>query len=158
MTEQLPSSSISPPISESLWWAVPSWLAGVRKPTEEELSVLRGLEIGAIVSILSDDANLELYKRHNFPHLWVPVVGSTAPTLPQLQQLKTFINSQNESGNAVAVHCSNGLRRTGTVLAALLIQQGANYERAMTAIQTANPAVELSEAQTSFLKNVTTQA
>lgn len=154
MAEQLPSSSISPPIPESLWWVIPHRLVGVRKPAEEDLPVLKELKIGAIVSVLSDDANLELYKRHNFPHLWIPISGGTAPTLPQLQQLKTFINSQNESGNAVAVHCSNGLRRTGTVLAALLIQQGADYERAMTAIQTANPAVELRKTQISFLENL----
>lgn len=149
------SENLSPPsISESLWWIISNRLAGVRKPAAEDLSVLKELQIGAIVSVLSDEANLELYKSYDFPHLWIPIKGGTAPSLSQLKQLKAFVDSQNKSGNAVAVHCSNGLRRTGTVLTALLIQRGSDYDSAMTAIQAANPAVELSEAQISFLKNL----
>lgn len=149
------SENLSPPsISKSLWWIISNRLAGVRKPAAEDLSVLKELQIGAIVSVLSDEANLELYKSYDFPHLWIPIKGGTAPSLSQLKQLKAFVDSQNESGNAVAVHCSNGLRRTGTVLTALLIQRGSDYDSAMTAIQAANPAVELSEAQISFLKNL----
>ena len=150
----MPEQLSLPPISESLWWAIPNCLAGVRKPTEKDLPVLRSLQVGAIVSVLSDDANLELYKRYKYPHLWIPIAGGTAPSLSQLQQLKTFVDSQNDCGNAVAVHCSNGLRRTGTVFTALLIKQGADYDSAMAAIQATNPAVELREAQISFLKNL----
>lgn len=153
MSEQRPSSS-APPISESLWWIIPNRLAGVRKPTEDELPALKELKVGALVSVLSDPSNLESYERHHIPYLWLPIEGGTPPSIEQLQRLRTFVAVQNDLGNAVAVHCSNGLRRTGTVLAALLIQQGADYESAMTAIQSANPAVELSEAQISFLENL----
>lgn len=118
MSEQL----LLPPILESLWWVIPNLLAGVRKPAEEDLLVLQALQVRAVVSVLSDDANLELYRRHNIPYLWIPIAGGTAPSLSQLQQLKAFVDSQNDSGKAVAVHCSNGLRRIGTVLAALLIR------------------------------------
>ncbi len=149
------SEQLSPPsISQSLWWAIPNQLAGVRKPTAAELSTLKALGIGAIVSVLSDEANLALYKRHDFTHLWLPIQGGSAPSLDQLKQLNAFVAAQNNSGNAVAIHCSNGLRRTGTALAALLIQQGADYESAMKVVQTANPAVELSAAQLSFLKDL----
>ncbi len=154
MAEQLPSLSISPPIPESLWWVIPNRLAGVRKPTEEDLPGLKELKIGALVSALSDQSNLERYERHNFPHLWLPIDGGTPPRVEQLEKLKTFVDVQNDLGNAVAVHCSNGLRRTGTVLAALMIQQGSDYERAMAVVKTASPAVELREAQRSFLKNL----
>lgn len=129
-------------------------MAGVRKPTEEDLPGLKQLKIGALVSVLSDQSNLERYERHNFPYLWLPIDGGAPPRVEQLEKLKTFVDVQDDLGNAVAVHCSNGLRRTGTVLAALLIQQGSDYERAMAVVKTANPAVELREAQRSFLKNL----
>lgn len=150
MSEQLPS----PSISESLWWVIPARLAGVRKPTEEDLSLLRAFKIDALVSVLSDDSNLTLYKQHKIPYVWVPIEGGHAPTLAQLKQLKAFVDEQNAQCNAVAIHCSNGLRRTGTVLAALLIQQGMDYEGAMAVISAANPAVNLRENQTSFLKGL----
>lgn len=154
MPEQLPFSSASPPISESLWWAIPSRLAGIRKPTEDDLPVLKKLKIRALVSVLNDLSNLESYERHNIPYLWLPIDGGTPPRVEQLEKLRTFVDVQNDLGNAIAIHCSNGRRRTGTVLAALLIQQGSDYESAMATIQTANPAVELRAAQISFLQNL----
>jgi len=154
MPKQPQPPHLQPSIAENLWWVLPDQLAGVRKPIEGELSALREAGIGAVISIMSDDEVLELYKRQNFPYLWVPILGGTAPTRSQLQQIKTFVESQNALGNAVAVHCSSGRRRTGTVLAALLMQQGSDYESAIATIHAANPAVELREAQISFLQNL----
>ena len=150
MSEQLSSSSIA----ESLWWVISARLAGIRKPTEEDLPLLSTFKVDALVSVLNDDSNLTLYKQHKIPYLWVPIEGGHAPTLAQLKQLKAFVDKQNAQNNAVAIHCSNGLRRTGTVLAALLIQQGIDYEGAMAVISAANPAVNLRENQTSFLKGL----
>ncbi len=142
------------PIAQQLWWVIPERLAGVRKPTEPELTKLRSEGISALVSLLSDDSNLDLYKQHKIPHIWVPITGGTAPSLEQLEQIKTFVESQNQLGNAVAIHCSSGRRRTGTVLAALLIKQGISHEKALTTILTSNPDVELREAQIDFLKRL----
>lgn len=142
------------PISEQLWWVIPKRLAGVRKPTPTELADLRAEGIGALVSLLSDDSNLDLYQNNNIPHIWVPIIGGTAPSLEQLDTIKTFVEAQTQRGHGVAIHCSSGRRRTGTVLAALLIKQGTSYEKALNIILTANPDVELREAQISFLKSL----
>ena len=61
------------PISENLWWVIPGKLAGVRKPTPDELSELTTAGIGAIVSVLADRSNLDLYDRSGIPHLWLPI-------------------------------------------------------------------------------------
>ncbi|MGF1493736.1 MAG: dual specificity protein phosphatase family protein [Microcoleaceae cyanobacterium] len=144
------------PITENLWWVIPDQLAGVRKPTAEEISELRGIGIGAIVSVMDDPSNLDLYEQANLPHLWVPIKGGTAPSLEQTQQLHDFINQQHQLGHAVAVHCSTGRRRTGTVIAAVLICSGESYETAVDKVSTANPLVELREAQTNFLQELAT--
>ena len=141
-------------ISENLWWVIPEKLAGVRKPTAEELSELQTAGINAIVSVMDDPSNLDLYQQANIPYLWVPVTGGTAPTEEQVKELEAFINSQNNLGNAVAVHCTSGRRRTGTVLAAYLIGLGSSSNDAIQTILNANPQVELREAQINFLKEL----
>lgn len=142
------------PIKENLWWVIPGKLAGVRKPTAEEIAELKATGIGAIVSVMDDPSNLDLYEQANLPHRWLPTKGGTAPSLEQLEELQKFVEQQNQLGNAVAVHCTSGNRRTGTMLAAYLISMGSSYEDAMQVIQTANPKAELREAQTTFLQKL----
>ena len=140
------------PIAENLWWVIPGKLAGVRKPAAPELAELQAAGVGAILSVMDDPSNLDAYKAANWPHCWVPVKGGTAPSSEQMGELKTFIDSQHEAGRAVAIHCTSGRRRTGTAIAAYLIASGATFTDAVTAVTTANPAVEMREAQLQFLQ------
>lgn len=139
------------PIEENLWWVIPDKLAGVRKPAIEEIAQLQKAGIGAVVSVMDDPSNLDLYQRVEIPYLWLPTKGGTAPSPEQIQELQNFVSTQNQLGHAVAVHCTSGRRRTGTMLAAYLIATGSSYDRAMQTIQAANPDAELREAQTKFL-------
>ena len=142
------------PIKENLWWVIPGKLAGVRKPTIEEIADLKATGVGAIVSVMDDPSNLDLYEQESLPYRWLPTKGGTAPSSEQLQELQAFVEQQNQLGNAVAVHCTSGNRRTGTMLAAYLINTGASYDKAMQVIQTANPNAELRETQTTFLQKL----
>ena len=142
------------PINKNLWWVIPGKLAGVRKPMAEELTDLQTAGIGAIVSVMDDPSNVELYQRSEIPYLWLPTKGGTAPSREQIQKLQNFVSSQNELGHAVAVHCTSGKRRTGTMLASYLILAGLSYDEAMQTIQDAKPDAELREAQTSFLREL----
>ena len=142
------------PINKNLWWVIPGKLAGVRKPMAEELTDLQAAGIGAIVSVMDDPSNVDLYQRSEIPYLWLPTKGGTAPSREQIQKLQNFVSSQNELGHAVAVHCTSGKRRTGTMLASYLILAGLSYDEAMQTIQDAKPDAELREAQTSFLREL----
>lgn len=142
------------PINQNLWWVIPGKLAGVRKPMAEELTDLQTAGIGAIVSVMDDPSNVDLYQRSEIPHLWLPTKGGTAPSREQIQKLQNFVSSQNELGHAVAVHCTSGKRRTGTMLASYLILAGLSHDEAMQTIQDAKPDAELREAQTSFLREL----
>lgn len=144
-------------ILENLWWVVPGKLAGVRKPTPEEIAELKSAGIGAIVSVMDDPSNLDLYHQANLSYHWLPTKGGTAPTPEQIQELQTFIEQQNQLDHAVAVHCTSGNRRTGTMLAAYLIRTGSSYDDAMQVIQSANPNAELREAQITFLRLLTAE-
>ena len=142
------------PISENLWWVIPGKLAGVRKPTPDEIAQLKATGVGAIVSVMDDPSNLDLYEQAELPYRWLPTTGGTAPSQEQLQELQDFVQQQNQVGNAVAVHCTSGNRRTGTLLTAYLINTGSSYDSAMQVIQTANPNAELREAQIMFLQKL----
>lgn len=142
------------PIAENLWWVIPGKLAGVRKPIAEELAELHAAGIGAVVSVMDDPSNLDLYQQAGIPHLWLPTKGGTPPSREQIQKLQTFVDSQSRLSHAVAVHCATGRRRTGTVLASYLISAGLSYSEAMQTIQDANPDVELHSAQTTFLREL----
>lgn len=142
------------PIKDNLWWVVPGKLAGVRKPKAEEVNELAAAGIGAIVSVMDDPENLDLYQHSNIPHLWLPIKGGTVPSREQIQELQAFVDSQNRLGHAVAIHCTGGRRRTGTVLASYLINAGLSYKQAMQMIQYANPQVELRSAQIAFLQEL----
>ncbi len=150
MTDSTPST-----IAADLWWVLPQQLAGVRKPAPEEIPALRAAGIGAIVSLTDDPGNLDAYEQAGLPYQWLPVTGGTAPTRDQLQTLQTFIARQQAAGRAIAIHCSSGRRRTGTVLAAyLILNRNYTAREAIAAIQTANPAVELRAAQVEFLQAI----
>jgi protein-tyrosine phosphatase len=103
---------------------------------------------------MDDPSNLDLYQEIGLPHLWSPTKGGTAPSPEQIQELQAFVQTQNDLGKAVAVHCTSGRRRTGTILAAYLIQTGLSYTEAMQTVLEANPDVELREAQIIFLKEL----
>lgn len=146
------------PITANLWWVLPGKLAGVRKPTADEILELQTAGVGAIVSVMDDHTNLDLYEQVGIPHRWLPTQGGTPPGLEQIQELQDFVDEQNGLGHGVAVHCSNGRRRTGTMLAAYLIQSGLDFDQAMQKLLAAKPDVDLRDAQVKFLQLLATKS
>lgn len=142
------------PIVKALWWVVPDKLAGVRKPTAEELPELQAVGIGAIVSVFHDASNLDLYQQAGIPFIWLPIEIDSVPNESQLQEFLDFVRHQSELGHAVAVHCSTGKHRTGTMLAAYLIKNGSSYSEAMNTLLSANSDIELPSSQSIFLREL----
>lgn len=143
------------PIHEFIWWVIPNKLLGVRKPTnQEEVEYLRSLNIKGIVTLLDDEENHELYLSSGMDFLWVPVKGGMPPTKDQVQATALFIEKMNDAGGAVAIHCNNGRKRTGAMLASQLVVKGENPEKAISRIVELNPEAKLSETQIQFLNTL----
>ena len=142
------------PIVETLWWVIPNKLAGVRKPAAEELLELQTAGVGAIVSVFHEASNLDLYQQAGIPFIWLPIAIDSVPNESQLQEFLDFVRYQNELGHAVAVHCSTGKHRTGTMLAAYLIKNGSSYSKAMSTLLSANSTIELPINQSTFLQGL----
>ncbi|MDX2242092.1 MAG: dual specificity protein phosphatase family protein [Leptolyngbyaceae cyanobacterium bins.302] len=143
---------VTHPITENIWWIIPGQLAGVRMPTAEELPQLQQIGVGAIVSVFHEDANLSLYQQANIPFIWLPIAVDSVPNQVQLEQFCRFVEYQNQLGHGVAVHCSTGKHRTGTMLAAYLISRGWAYPDAMQKILDASSQAKLPDPQTQFLQ------
>jgi protein-tyrosine phosphatase len=103
---------------------------------------------------MDDPSNLDLYQQAELPHKWLPTTGGKAPTPGHIEEFVQFVHNQHEQSHSVVVHCSSGRRRTGTFLAAYLIQAGHSVEQALDAIEQSNPLVELREDQLHFLESL----
>ena len=75
MTDLISTSKTVQPIAENLWWVIPHKLAGIRKPEPQEIAELQTAGIRAIVSVMDDPSNLDLYQEIGLPHLWSPTKG-----------------------------------------------------------------------------------
>jgi atypical dual specificity phosphatase len=139
-------------IQDNLWWVIPGKLAGVRKPVAAEIAALQSVGVRAIVSVMDDPSNLDLYQQLGIPHLWLPIQGGTAPSREQTQEFQRFVDDHSRLGHAVVVHCTSGRRRTGAMLASYLIQTGSSYSDAIRTILNANPVVDLRDTQIEFLQ------
>ncbi len=69
----------------------------------------------------------------------LPVPDSHAPTEAQLDAGVAAISEALQQGKRVAVHCGAGLGRSGTVIAAYLVSQGAAPDDAMAIVRSARP-------------------
>jgi len=72
-------------------------------------------------------------------HLNIGIPDFTAPTLPQLKRIISFINAMNDKFKPVLVHCYAGIGRTGTVVAAYLICHDYDVEGALNKVRARIP-------------------
>lgn len=142
------------PIEENLWWVIPGKLAGVRQPSAKELPALQAAGVDAIVSVFHEAINLDLYQQAGIPYIWLPIAVDSVPNESQLQEFLNFVKQQNMLDRAVAVHCSTGRHRTGTMLAAYLIRNGSSYSEAMNTVLNANSEIKLPDSQSTFLQEL----
>ena len=106
-------------------WLVPGKIAGAPHPDLSGGLVatapfLRAQGVGAIITLFEKPLKpnpVEL----GFQYLFVETPNFRPP--PDLGNVLAFIEAQLEQSRGVLVHCFAGIGRTGTVLAAWLIQQ-----------------------------------
>lgn len=152
-----------------LWWAVPEKLAGMRKPTSvAEVNSLKP-QIAAIISLLDDEENHELYQESHMPFLWLPVAGGKTLSEEQVAQARSYYTEITQAKEAtqsqlakktdsmqtkaIAIHCSGGKKRTATAIAAILTEHMTG-DQALTVISQANPEIMLNDTQLEFVKSL----
>jgi atypical dual specificity phosphatase len=106
---------------------------------DDDLRWLRGQGIGAILSLTETALPAEALQRHELVTLHLPIDDQTAPTQAELIAALDFIDQQQVAGRAVLVHCRIGEGRTGSILAAYLIRQGASAAQALASLRAIRP-------------------
>lgn len=134
-----------------VWWLEPGKLAGMPRPPLEDLPVLYQAGMRGIVSVMDEPSGIQEYKDSGFQALWLPITGGKSPTVEQVLEFVQFADSLLKKNQVVAVHCTSGNRRTGTLLATYLIVSGNSPDQALTQIQQARPSAQLRDAQKQFL-------
>ncbi len=109
---------------------------GVGLQAARRLAVER---ITLIVNMYERADDPELLERLGATSIHLPVPGSCAPTLLQLDVGVQVISQALERGERVAVHCGAGLGRAGTMLAAYLVSQGCAADEAIASVRAARP-------------------
>ncbi len=155
------------PERDLLWWLIPGVLAGMPMPYlhperrlnpgailrafDDELPVLHDAGIRAVVSLLNIPSDTAVYEPAGLDYLCLPIPDGLAPDFTQADEFVRFVQTHKAAGHAVAVHCHAGLGRTGTMLAAYLIAEGADATVALLKVRSAEPAAIETRHQVKFL-------
>lgn len=151
----------------SFYWVVRDVLAGCGRPgarghagrgapatdadvavaLERDLLWLREQGIAAVLSLTETPLPEEATLRHGLTVLHLPIPDLTAPTPEQFDRALRFLDEQRLWCRPVAVHCLVGQGRTGTILAATLIRDGATPEGALARIRALCPGAVENPAQ-----------
>jgi atypical dual specificity phosphatase len=106
----------------------------------KHLKWLRSTGVTAILSLTEDPLPASLVVAEGLDHHHIPMRNHESPSPEKLMLAVRELDRLVNSGNRVLVHCTAGLGRTGTVLAAYLIyKDGLDYLRAVETVRNMRP-------------------
>ena len=114
-------------------WLLPGRVAGMACPVMDDEEWLREQGVASLVSLTLTPPSI------GFRILHVPIPDMHSPSVTQLRAAVDFIRAAWDEGGGVAVHCGAGIGRTGTVLAAVLVAEGADAQEAIAEVRAVRP-------------------
>ena len=143
--EVIPGNQAPAPESMSGFsWVLDYELAGMpklgaRRDLAEDLAYLRAEGIQVLISLTLAGTDPVVAAEYGIEVVHIPVVDFTAPTPLQIRQMVATVDRARADFRAVGVHCTGGMGRTGTMLAAYFVAEGATGSEAIATIREIRP-------------------
>ena len=130
-------------------WIDKPHLAALAMPqAATDLTWLRKQGIEVLVSLTEDPVPRSWVNEAGLMVVNVPVPDMEPPTARQIELVLQTIAKANSSNLGVAVHCSAGLGRTGTFLAAYFVSRGLTARDAVGKVRDLRPgSIETTEQE-----------
>lgn len=136
-------------------WLIQNEIAGMARPLSlvADLEFLKDNGIEAIVSLTEIPLHKTLVDEFGFEYKHIPVVDLTSPTLEQVEEFVTFVNSLRGVRKKIVVHCDAGIGRTGTMLACYLVSKGYTARNAISEVRIRRPgSIETVDQEDTVIK------
>lgn len=144
-------------------WIEKPLLAALAQPDDRaQFEWLRRQGIELLLTLTEDPPRRDWVNDAGLMLVHVPVVDMEAPAQDQLDRCVSTIQRAHDSNLGVAVHCTAGLGRTGTVLACYFVTKGMTAKNAIARVRRLRPKSietdEQAEAVAAFARRRQTEA
>ena len=115
-------------------------LAGANMPRgKEDLEYLVEQGIKILVTAMEDSLDVQMVEAVGLEYHYIPILPYGTPSLQQISAFVELVNRNRQKNRPVAVHCYMGWGRTGTLLAAYLVNEGMSASDAIDEVRKKRP-------------------